>query len=64
MIPRAQLFAFRFTLLMALAFAAISPVFRDDVYGKVAGLVGTVLLTIFASFRILGHQENEWVKVD
>ncbi len=51
-IPRAQVLAIRFTLLMALAVAAVSSVFRNDTTAKIAGVIGTALLTILASFKM------------
>jgi hypothetical protein len=44
--------ALRFMVLTALFFLAISPAFRSDMTSKYAGVGGSVILAVLASFRV------------
>lgn len=44
---------YRITLLIALAFGAVSPVFRQDMVAKYVGFVSTLVLTVLAAYKVL-----------
>jgi len=50
---------YRTTLLVALAFGAVSPVFRQDMLAKYVGFVSTIVLTVLAAYRVLRIPERD-----